>query len=800
MRNEAQTRFELIDPVLIDHCGWRREDIRVEHTAAQIDIVKGKGVRRPTGRTDYLLCRPLSDGTEPIPLAIVEAKHEGLPAEHGLQQGRRYRRGKLNYVPFVFSSNGHQFVEFDESSGITSEARPLLEFPTPTELVERYLATQNLAIDSPAMSMLTTRYEKGREFLRYYQDAAIRAAVEQLIFQIESGTLRRVMLPLATGSGKTRLAAALLRKLFDAGRIAKALFVCDRTELRDNGLTDFQALFGNDAAEVDTLHPQKNARVLIATYQTLDHGTKEEKFFHQHYPPNYFDAIVIDECHRSAWGDWHAILENNKAAMQIGLTATPRHIRVRKIDDTETQKGVEEDKRKLADNYNYFGEPPYEYSYWQGVEDGYLAPAEIEQYDIYHDDQTQSERVRGVYRADVKDKELTNVLTGQPVVPEAVAEKTEGGSLEQKLVMPERVKAMCEHLFQRLLITGDRDPLQKTIIFCASDHHADLVTNEMNNLYARWCGDTGQKRVQTYAFKCMSSVNGQALIRDFRGRQRSHIIATTKDLLTTGVNVPCVRNIVFFRYLHSPILFHQMVGRGTRIDESTGKLMFRIFDYTGATALFGEEFITPPPPDGDGGEGPEPPPPRVKVKGVKIEIEHAGNFNLLGLDGRMRRVTPQEYQQQLIAELTELVPSLGEFREKWLDPAQRGELLQQLARRGLIPEKLRDAAKIENHDADEYDLFDILAALAYGIAPRTRYTRAKQFDGGPEWLIRLPQPSAKVIRAIVKQFENAGTDALEARELWETPEIKQLRGLAALREGGEPAELMRKTKETLFVA
>jgi len=361
MRNEAQTRFELIDPMLIDHCGWHRQDIRVEQTAAQIDIVAGKGYRRPAGRADYLLFRVLSEGSEPIPLAIIEAKHEGLPPEHGLQQGKRYQRGKLHHVPFVFSSNGHQFVEYNEKSGITSEAVPMSEFPTPDELIQRYFAARDLKTDSPELAMLTTRYAKGREFLRYYQDAAIRAAIEQLILQMGTGQRRRVMLPLATGAGKTRLAAALLRKLFDAGLIGKALFVCDRTELRDNGLTDFQGAFGNDAAEVDTLHPQKNARVLIATYQTLDHGTKEEKFFRQNYPPNYFDAIVIDECHRSAWGDWHAILENNGDAMQIGLTATPRHIRARKIDNEETKKGIEEDQRRLADNYEYFGEPPYEY-------------------------------------------------------------------------------------------------------------------------------------------------------------------------------------------------------------------------------------------------------------------------------------------------------------------------------------------------------------------------------------------------------------------------------------------------------
>ena len=652
--------------------------------------------------------------------------------------------------------------------------------------------------------MLSTRYEKGREFLRYYQDAAIRAALEQVVQQIDTRKLPRVMLPLATGAGKTRLAAALLRKLFDAGRLGKALFLCDRTELRDNGLTDFQAAFGTDAAEVDTRNPQKNARVLIATYQTLDFssGGKDAKFFLEHYPPGFFDVIVIDECHRSAWGEWHMILESNRNAIQVGLTATPRHIRVKQIEDEETKKGVEEDKRKLADNYNYFGEPPYEYSYMQGVEDGYLAPADIEQYDIYHDDKTQSERVRGVYRADVQDKQLTNALTGAAVTAESVASKSEGGSLEARLIMPERVKAMCEHFFARLLATGEGDPLQKTIIFCASDHHADLVTNALNNLYVKWCREKGQKRIQTYAFKCMSSVNGQAEIPDFRGRQRSHIIATTKDLLTTGVNVPCVRNIVFFRYLHSPILFHQMVGRGTRIDEASGKLMFRIFDYTGASALFGEDFVTPPPSTG-GDEPPPPrppPPPPVKVRGVKIDIEHAGNFNLLGVDGKMRRVTPQEYQQRLIAELTALVPSLAEFRDKWLDASQRKELMQQLAQQGLLPEKLRDAAKIDNRNAEEYDLFDILAALAYGIAPRTRQTRANQFDGGPDWLIPLPQPTAKVIRAIARQFENAGTDALEAKELWETPEIKQLRGLAALREGGKPADLMRRTKETLFVA
>lgn len=808
-RSEAQVRYELIDPAL-ETRGWKRTDVRVEEIPGTIDIVNHQPRRRPKGRSDYVLRRPLEPGAEPVPLAIIEAKHEGFPPEHGLQQGKGYRVGQLNHVPFVFSSNGHLFVEYDEESCTTSEPKPLSEFPTPEELVARYMKTRGLTTAVPDMKLLTTPYKQTRDYLRYYQDAAIRAAFELIIWQRQNNAPRRVLLPIATGAGKTRLAAAMLRRIFDAGLMGKALFVCDRTELRDNGLGDFQAAFGNDAAEVDTRNPQKNAKVMIATYQTLgdkqvtsaDYDpatdpTMDTTFFLKHYPPGYFDVIVIDECHRSAWGKWFVILENNKQAIQVGLTATPREI---KLPDTknnpELAKQLAEDKRLLADNLKYFGEPPYEYTYAQGVADGYLAPCEIEQYDIHHDGELTPERIRGVLRADVADKKLTDLHTGQKLTPAAVPLLNEGAALEGKLVMPDRVRAMCEHLFARLLATGGDDPLQKTIVFCASDHHADLVTNELNGLYSQWAKAQGQKRVRSYAFKCMASVNGQALIPDFRGSKKSHIIATTKDLLTTGVNVPPVRNIVFFRYVQSPLLFHQMVGRGTRIDEESGKLMFRIFDYTGATALFGAIFVTPLPPEPG---PPKPPPPpgtvqKVRVKGVGIEIADTGRFNLLMRDGRLQRVTPQEYRDELVKQLMESVPTLADFRAKWLDPAQRGALMKELRDQQLLPEVVQEAAHME-----AFDEFDILAALAYGLAPMTRAQRAAQFtDGKPEWLIQLPQPSAKVIRAIVKQFEKAGTAALEANELWQTLGVPN--ALRELKQGGAPNELLRKTKETLFVA
>lgn len=803
-RNEAQTRFELIDPAL-ETRGWLRSDIRIEVTAAQIDIIDDKPVRRPAGRTDYILRRPLDGNSEPLPLAIIEAKREGLPPEHGLQQGKDYRVGELNNVPFVFSSNGHLFVEYDESTGQTSEARPLSEFPHPDELVARYLAQRQLPVAASALQLLTTGYAKGRDFLRYYQDAAVRATLEKIIRDRAAGKAPRVLLSLATGSGKTRLAAALLKRMFDAGAFGTALFVCDRTELRDNGEGDFLTLFGTDAATVDTRHPQKNARVLIATYQTLDHKFERGKspkntiqnFFSKHYPENFFDVIVIDECHRSAWGDWFEFLKANSKGTHIGLTATPRQIKLPKTEDEQTKKEIENDRRRLADNIEYFGEPVYQYSYLQGVRDGYLAPAAISQWDLYHDWQKQPERVRGVLRSDLAGKKLTNALTGQPVGPAVVAERNEGSALEQKLILPDRVQAMCKHLFEQMLLHGENNPHQKTIVYCASDHHADLVANELNNLYAAWCKANTQRRLPHYAFKCMASNDGQKIIAELRGSQKRNFIATTMDLLTTGVNVPCVRNIVFFRYVRSPILFQQIVGRGTRVDGLTDKLMFRIIDYTGATELFGADFVTRPPSGGDGGDGPGgDDKPKVKAQGITVKPVHVGNYFVMTRNGQAVRVTPEEYRQRLVEELLVTVPTLAGFRERWLNPEQRHELLEQLRAQNLLPENLRAAGHM-----DDYDLFDVIAAVAYGVKPKTRAERAARLDAhAPDWLTQLPPPAAKVIRAIARQFERAGTDALETDQLWSAGEVRAAKGLSALKQGGDPAKLLRQTKETLFDA
>ncbi len=187
----------------------------------------------------------------------------------------------------------------------------------------------------------------------------------------------------------------------------------------------------------------------------------------------------------------------------------------------------------------------------------------------------------------------------------------------------------------------------------------------------------------------------------------------------------------------------------------------------------------------------------MKVKGVQIELAHAGNFFLMNRHGQTVRVTPGEYRQRLVEELLATVPTLANFRQRWLDPEARRELMEQLAQQGLLPENLRTAAGM-----DDYDLFDVIAAVTYGVKPRTRAERAAQLDSAtaPPWLIQLPQPAAKVIRAIARQFERAGTDALETDQLWSAGEVKAAKGLAALKQGGDPAKLLRQTKETLFAA
>ncbi|MCI0579683.1 MAG: DEAD/DEAH box helicase family protein [Chloroflexi bacterium] len=789
--SETDTRVKLIEPALYRR-GWTEEHIRREENAGGIYKVRGKWKREPKF-VDYVLRVKVGNNAERVAVALIEAKKNTLPPDHGLEQAKQYAEaGRLN-VPFVYTSNGYLFVEYDATTGLTSRPRPMAEFPTPAELRRRYEIYKGFQLDDEAARPLLTPYTGGDSVRRYYQDAAIRAVLER----IAAGG-KRALLALATGSGKTRIVVYLLKRIADAGQLQRVLFVCDRTELRDQATNAFQNVFGNDAQPVDGRNPRKNARILIATYQTLGVDTEDDdaSFLIKHYPENYFSHIIIDECHRSAWGKWSLVLTRNPDAVQIGLTATPRQLKVK-----PGAPGVELDSQITADNLRYFGEPVYEYDLSQGIKDGYLAACEIQKGRVNLDD-------TGLTLEEIIPLFPLDPITGRPVPPEAIREWYEKTSYEDQILLPDREVAMSYNLFLYLLKTGG--PEQKTIIFCVNDSHAGHIASLMNNWYRQWCQKNNRKSCDHYAFKCTAASSGNDMLPDFRGSANDYFVATTVDLLTTGVDVPRVQNIAFFRYLKSPISFYQMVGRGTRIYEPDNKLVFRVYDYTNATQLFGEEFISDfavkaELPVGDELDEAESgieevdeyaPIKRIEVVGFDVAISDAGRYIVTQVDGRDQPVTVEEYKQQVAAGLVAQAPDLRAFRQKWVEPDERQALLVRLPADGQSALLIRE---LENMTA--YDLYDVLAELGYGMAPRTLQERADAFTyKHATWLNSMPAGAAETIRALAAQFARGGTEELENRYIWQTPAVRRAGGVQALRALGEPAEVLRDTKVRMFAA
>ena len=441
--SEADTRAKLIDPA-IHACGWSEDMICRETTLGAVEIVAGKARRRSGGRTDYTLRVRVSTEAQPVAVALLEAKKDTLPPGHGLDQAKGYLAASRHNVQFVFSSNGYLFVEFDRSTGMTSAPRPLSKFPSPADLRARYETIMGFSLEEPVAKPLLTRYVGGEGQRRYFQDAAIRAVLERVAQSAAQGRHPRALLSLATGTGKTFIACHLLKRIADAGQLRRALFLCDRDELRTQGLKAMQGVFGADAAEVyeedEGRNHAKNARVHIATYQTLgiDREDGDPSFLFRHYPENYFSHIVIDECHRSAWGKWSVVLTRNANAVQIGLTATPRQI---KCDEDTRESRI--DAEVTSDNLKYFGEPVYEYGLAQAMEDGYLAACEIQMAQVNLD-------ATGLTAADIVVRNPRNANTWQPLSATDIAAAYEKADFESSLLLPDRVNAMCLDLFTRL--------------------------------------------------------------------------------------------------------------------------------------------------------------------------------------------------------------------------------------------------------------------------------------------------------------------------------------------------------------
>lgn len=790
-RDEKQTRIELINPALFDR-GWSDALIREERTPGGTDIIDGCP-RKRRGRTDYLLCVPIHEGKPPLPIAILEAKAEDKLPALGIQQAKDYMR-KFS-VPFVFSTNGHLFTSYAEDTRCIVDGIPLSSFPNPQELKTRYEKIKQIDLGVDSAKPLFVTYKGGDSARYYFQDAAIRATIEKI-----SQGQKKVLLSLATGTGKTVIATQLLYKIAQAGQLRRALFVCDRDELRTQGIAKLHGMFGDNAQLVSTQDPQRNAKILVATYQTLNVADEDDepKFWKENYPKNFFSHIIIDECHRSAWGKWSVLLKDNPDAIQIGLTATPRIVVGGKKDDS----GRKNDEDITAHNIDYFGEPVYEYSIGEGQEDGYLAACEVVRRTVDLDK-------KEITKADIQKKTATDPYTGKKINPNDIEDKYTAHDYEVKLMLDDRVKAMCEDIFDHFLKTGG--PLQKTIIFCARDTHANQVMIALNNIYEKWCKDNKRTPKEWFAFQCTGNPDlrpsADKLIPDFRGSKTSHFIAATVDLLSTGVDIPNLENVIFFRYVESPISFYQMVGRGTRTGEPRGsKAMFRIYDYTNATRLFGEPFESKPAPTASehGGTtgtttgtsgGHKTKVIRIGEQQFTIRIEGNGRSILCEENGKEVLIPVESYKQRLAEKLTDELPSIEKLREVWVTPDNRITFLSTLPGGESAVRLVR-----ELEDEQECDLYDVLAEIGYGLVPKSRSERAAAFSyKNKTWLRAFPERTGKVIVSIAKQFEKGGIEELETTNLFDEAEIIANGGFQALVGlSSEPQALIQETKVRLL--
>ncbi|ACK66977.1 EcoEI R domain protein [Rippkaea orientalis PCC 8801] len=574
--NEADTRAKLIDPQL-KLSGWGENQIEREHyfakrqqiTAGRIYLVGDQSRRRQPCRVDYLL------RYQGQAIAVLEAKDESHSVDAGLEQAKAYAR-KLD-LPFAFASNGHSFIEFDFFSSCSQE---LSTFPTPQQLWQRWETYRQGKVKSgrvaenggnygvlsvnPLLYPVCPESQCGK-VPRYFQEVAIRRVIERILKQ-----QRRILLTMATGTGKTFTAFQIVWKLKQSGWLRKPiLFLSDRLILRDQSYNTFAPFVAPSADPRGVIEKGKfnsNRELYFALYQALDALKEGESLFSQ-IPADFFGLIIIDECHRSGFGKWNGILQHFTGAIQLGMTATPKQD---ESIDTYAYFCAEESEIPLDPDDNSKGTwkpPAYQYSLGQGIDDGFLATYKVH-------------KVRTTVDKNGLHLQEARIQGAEIYIPEDVEPRQQylTGQFEREITLPDRTKTMVSHLAGLLRQFGERE---KTMVFCVDMTHARLVARLLQNEFA-------ELGYSNYAVPIVSEEGeAQAWLEQFQDSDRlTPIVATTAELLSTGVNVPSCRNIVFMKPISSPILFKQIIGRGSRIDPATGKEWFRIIDYVGASRLF----------------------------------------------------------------------------------------------------------------------------------------------------------------------------------------------------------------------
>ncbi len=691
--NEAETRADHIDPALVA-AGWGVVDgsrIRREYPIS-LGRLEGRGRRAKALSADYVL---IYRNTK---LAVVEAKAWDEPLTAGVAQAKDYA-GKLA-IRFTYASNGQGIFAIDMQTGVEGEVP---RFPTPDELWNWTFAVENAWRDRFA----AIPYEdKGGHFQsRYYQDIAVERVLEAI-----AGGRQRLLLTLATGTGKTCIAFHIAWKLFysrwnlgrEPIRRPRILFLADRNILADQAYNAFSAFPEDALIRIAPGEIRKQGRVptngsiFFTIFQTFMSGPprdgKPSPYFGD-YPSDFFDCIIIDECHRGGANDestWRGILDYFAPAVQLGLTATPK-------------------RRDNVDTYAYFGDPVFIYSLKDGINDGYLTPFRVRQIATTLDEY--------VYTPD------DAVVEGEIEKGRRYTEADFNRIIEIKEREAHRVRLLLDQIDQR----------EKTLVFCATQEHALAVRDLINQM------KTGGDPNYCHRVTADDGSLGEQHLRDFQDNEKTiPTVLTTSQKLSTGVDARNVRNIVLMRPVNSMIEFKQIIGRGTRLYE--GKDYFTIYDFVKAHQHFNDpewdgEPIAPEPfepkPDGEVNRPPKAstpttsydPKPRAKVRladGKARSIQHMMCTSFWHPDGTP--MSAQQFLELLFGKLPDFFTDEAELRALWSVPDTRRKLLDGLAEKGFGREQLAEMQRII--DAEQCDLFDVLAHVAYALPPQTREERA----------------------------------------------------------------------------
>ncbi|MBL6606111.1 MAG: DEAD/DEAH box helicase family protein [Alphaproteobacteria bacterium] len=758
--NEADTRAQYIDKQL-EAAGWFTSADTGVRVWREYNInageIRSSGIRTGQLKADYIL------EYKNTKLAVVEAKSNELDVSEGVAQAKLYAE-KLR-LQTSFAANGKAIYEINHANGVEGEVDA---FPSPEELWQRVYGSGNEWLDK--FSNVPFEDFNGTRQPRYYQQLAVSNAVQAIAEEKQ-----RVLLTLATGTGKTFIAFQIAWKLFksrwtlqrDGKRQPRILFLADRNILANQAYLDFGAF--DDAALV-RITPNdiakrgevpKNGSVFFTIFQSFMSGKDGEPYFGE-YEPDFFDLIIIDECHRGGANDessWRDILNYFSGAVHLGLTATPK-------------------RKDNADTYAYFGEPVFTYSLKEGIQDGFLTPFKVKRIQTTIDEY--------IYTPD------DEVIEGEVDEGHVYTEK----DFNKTIVIREREKKRVEDMLAAI------NPNEKTLVFCANQAHAGMIRDLINQ--------TADSPSVDYCVRVTANDGaiGDTYLNQFKDNDKTiPTILTTSQKLTTGVDARNVRNIVLMRPVNSMIEFKQIIGRGTRLFE--GKHYFTIIDFVNAYHMFNDAEWDGEPVEPEGGEGggtgggggdtgggdtggggeDDPPKTKLKIKlsDGKVRELQSMSSTYFYVDGKP--ISAEEFLKRLfdVLKLPELLESEERLRELWANPMTRRELLKKLEDAGCHRDDLEKLQELI--EAQDSDLFDVLEYIAYAKSPVSRAARVETNKDNIYNLLNAAQRD--FVEYVLRNYVDVGVDELDVSKLSTVLTAKYGSIHAAQLKLGTPQEIQR---------